>query len=859
VLARTRELEEIKTTLRRPDAVGVALTGVAGVGKSTLLGEAADAAALEGFAVVRVFGSRATSTLPLCAFSSFFANATSDQSTERFATVRRALADHSASRPLLIAIDDIHLLDDASAVLVSQLARERAAFVLCTIRGGEPAPESVASLWTQRLMPVLTVSPFDRDASLDIATSTLGGPLHAGLEHELWQRTGGNPLFLRELALGSRASGAIALIDGLWTQVRPLEASTALADLVGRNLDALTSEQQHALCCVALSEPVSASLVERVADDESLIALEEAGLISVSQDRRRTVVRLTHPLYGEIIRTQTSQLRARKIRRQLAEAVEGWGTRRRDDVLKVSTWRLESGDVDPDRFVRASLDAIRNYDVELAERLASAAHDHAPSLGTVRALAMSRLMLGRPHESLDAITPMLEATEAGGNDWIRLGFLEGVIRFQGLGDYDGALAALRRVTGAETAPETRRRADAMIAMAELHRGNARESMAIGERLVREGATDPETYSAYIESIAATGRPERALAVEREYVDAHGELPDQYASTKWFPLIDSGDLHAAEALATRAWERATDEADRSQQLLSAFALAHALLHRGQAATSLRWFDTAAALAYDATRPWAHAGRALAYVQLGDLEGARGALDSMDALPHSAALYFEITALRARGWVTAMSGEPVQGRAELLALADRLLAQGFVTQAVRALVDVARLGDVATANARLGELEADVDGRGLLTTIAFVRALAGGDPEQLLTVSDQLAEIGMAALAAEAASAARDALAKDGRARDAGAVARKATELIAQTEGGVTPLFAVVESVVPLTRREREIAALVADGRTSREVAEACFLSVRTVETHLARIYDKLGINSRAELADAIGTLTIGSAA
>ncbi len=859
MLARTRELEQIAASLRRPDAVGAVLTGDAGVGKSTLLSSAADAAEGEGFAVVRIFGSRATATLPLCAFSSLLVESPSDHSIERFAAVRRALHEHAAQRPLLLVIDDVHLLDDASAVLVSQLARERAAFVLCTIRGGEPAPETIASLWTQGLMVVLTLPPFDREAALDLAVSTLGGPVHAGLEHELWQRTAGNPLFLRELALGSRASGAIALVDGVWTQARPLEASTALADLVSRNLDALTPEQQHALCCVALSEPVSATLVERVADDDSLIELEEAGLISVTQDRRRTTVRLTHPLYGEIIRAQTSQLRARKIRRQLADAVEAWGARRRDDALKVSTWRLESGEVDPERFVRASLDAIRYYDVELAERLAAAAHEHTPSMGTVRALAMSRLMLGRPQESLDAIRPMLDAADVGGPDWVRLGFLEGVARFQGLGDYEGALDALRRVTSSETSEGTRRRADAMIAMAELHRGNVRESMAIGERLLRDGATDPETYSSYIESIAATGRPEQALAVEREFVAAHGELPDQYASTKWFPLIDAGRLETAESLATIAWERATDAADRSQQLLAAFALGHTLLYRGQAATALRWFDTAAALAYDATRPWAHAGRAIAYVHLGDFENARLALEAMDALPHSSALYFEITGLRARGWVTAMTGEPAQGRAELLALADRLLAQGFVTQAVRTLVDLARVGDVANASARLAGVEATVDGRGLQTSIAFVHALAGGDADQLLSVSDDLAEIGMAALAAEAASAARDALAKDGRARDAGAVARKATELIAQTEGGVTPLFAVVESVVPLTRREREIAVLVADGRTSREVADACFLSVRTVETHLARIYDKLGINSRAELADAIGALTIGSAA
>jgi DNA-binding CsgD family transcriptional regulator len=52
---------------------------------------------------------------------------------------------------------------------------------------------------------------------------------------------------------------------------------------------------------------------------------------------------------------------------------------------------------------------------------------------------------------------------------------------------------------------------------------------------------------------------------------------------------------------------------------------------------------------------------------------------------------------------------------------------------------------------------------------------------------------------------------------------------------------------LTAAERRVAALVAEGRTNREVAAALFLGERTVETHLSHVYAKLGIRSRAELA------------
>jgi DNA-binding NarL/FixJ family response regulator len=52
---------------------------------------------------------------------------------------------------------------------------------------------------------------------------------------------------------------------------------------------------------------------------------------------------------------------------------------------------------------------------------------------------------------------------------------------------------------------------------------------------------------------------------------------------------------------------------------------------------------------------------------------------------------------------------------------------------------------------------------------------------------------------------------------------------------------------LSAREREVARLVAAGKRNRDVAAALFLSEKTVESHLARIYDKLGVRSRTALA------------
>jgi DNA-binding CsgD family transcriptional regulator len=58
------------------------------------------------------------------------------------------------------------------------------------------------------------------------------------------------------------------------------------------------------------------------------------------------------------------------------------------------------------------------------------------------------------------------------------------------------------------------------------------------------------------------------------------------------------------------------------------------------------------------------------------------------------------------------------------------------------------------------------------------------------------------------------------------------------------------VVPLSRREAEIAQLAAMGLASKEIADRLFLSVRTVSNHLQNVYTKMGVASRAELAEAL---------
>ena len=107
------------------------------------------------------------------------------------------------------------------------------------------------------------------------------------------------------------------------------------------------------------------------------------------------------------------------------------------------------------------------------------------------------------------------------------------------------------------------------------------------------------------------------------------------------------------------------------------------------------------------------------------------------------------------------------------------------------------------------------------------------------------MGAALLAAEAAAEAAAVYRAEGRKTSMRASSARARRLLEGCEGARTPALSGLDPD-PLTPREREVAMLAAGGLTSTEIAERLVLSTRTVENHLQRAYDKLGVANRSEL-------------
>jgi DNA-binding CsgD family transcriptional regulator len=137
------------------------------------------------------------------------------------------------------------------------------------------------------------------------------------------------------------------------------------------------------------------------------------------------------------------------------------------------------------------------------------------------------------------------------------------------------------------------------------------------------------------------------------------------------------------------------------------------------------------------------------------------------------------------------------------------------------------------------------------LEHVHALVADDGDRLDAASESFETIGALLLASEAANAAAAVHRHTAMRRKATASAQRAATLLAECEGALP--FGVEPGVpgVSLTRREREVAELAAHNLTSREIAEKLFVSTRTVENHLQRAYEKLGVRGRRELRQALG--------
>ena len=169
---RDEELRRVAAAIR-PGAAGIVVAGPAGVGKTRLAREALAVSGGRGVTVVWAHGSTAARPFPLGAFAGLLDVPVGDPA----GTIGRALVELARQRPLVLAVDDAHLLDEHSAIVLHRMTVRRLAPVVVTLRAGEPAPDTVTSLWKDDHLPRLDLEPLDVAETTSLVARVLGGPV----------------------------------------------------------------------------------------------------------------------------------------------------------------------------------------------------------------------------------------------------------------------------------------------------------------------------------------------------------------------------------------------------------------------------------------------------------------------------------------------------------------------------------------------------------------------------------------------------------------------------------------------------------------------------------------------------------
>ncbi|NGO07156.1 hypothetical protein G5C60_05710 [Streptomyces sp. HC44] len=273
---------------------GIVVTGPAGCGKTRLVTEA-----VRDTGCAKVTGTPETRQLPFAAFAHLLPETVSlHRAVQLLADVR------------LLLVDDAHLLDDASAALVHQLAVHGRTRLLVVATDGAPAPGAISRLWTGELLPRLGLEPLPREDVAQLVAAGAGGaaePLTVDRLHRLCQ---GDLRLLRELLGTLRRRGLLTRVSDEWAWRGPVPVTATVRERTVQALDRPHPDELAILERLAFSEPLPLDAGEL--DLRVLELLEAQGLVDIDD---RSAVRLAHPLHGPVLRSGAGQLRARRLTR----------------------------------------------------------------------------------------------------------------------------------------------------------------------------------------------------------------------------------------------------------------------------------------------------------------------------------------------------------------------------------------------------------------------------------------------------------------------------------------------------------------------------------------------------------------
>ncbi len=787
------------------------------------------------------------------------------------------LADAAAGSPLLLLVEDVHWLDAGTAEVLAFVARRielEPVALLFTHRDDEETPFDAAGL------AELRVGGLDERRSAQLLDA-VAPKLPRETRQQVLETASGNPLALIEL---SQASASLEL--DLQVGLAPLPVTERLERAFSDRLPALPEPTRLLLLVAALDEgggldaqlEATAMLTDLPVTPQTLGPAEAAGLVVIED----TAIRFRHPLVRAAVAGAALTTTRQAAHAALADAHAG-------DVDR-SVWHLAASRSGPDDDVAARLEAAAERALGRgAPAVAAAALERAALLSEssvrrgrllVRAAEMA-FELGRYERAL-RVTDEARALELEPDDRARLMFmLESVNEVS----WSGAarVASFAEIANEMTLANEPERALRALQAAGLRCwwGNPDQETRDLVVAAAERIPVPEAHPALL-AVLSFADPVRRGAVVIERLER--VPPDSTADPEAMHLLGTA------ATAVFAFDRSAVFLDTAVEGLRRQGrlglLAQALVSQSWAAVHLAMPTLAVSAGEEAARLAPETGQQrwglAADLAVATIAGERGDVERAEAL-----------AARAEGVLLPMGAQPMlalvqfaRGRAavahhlydEGLALLRRTLDRHDVAYhpfvgawALPDLIEAAVQSDErAEAERYFGELEAlaaATNASFLRATERYAYAIVSGDEgayndalssdlrnwpcfhgRLLLNYGRWLRRNRRIAESRAPLRAARqsfDALGFDSMAE----TARQELRASGETSMRRTP-----DVRDQLTPQELQIAEMAADGLSNREIGQKLYLSHRTVESHLYRIFPKLGISSRGQLRLALPDAT-----
>jgi DNA-binding CsgD family transcriptional regulator len=788
------------------------------------------------------------------------------------------LAEVAEERPLLCIVDDAQWLDRVSAQTLAFVARRLLAERVGLVLGLRCA----AVEHEYRGLPELVVSGLGAADARVLLDATIPGPLDDRVRDRILAEAGGNPLALLELPRGLTVAGGYGL-PGAMTLTSRIEQGFA------QRLEPLPPETRR-LLLLAAAEPIGDAMLLRAAAERLQLTPDaetparEAGLIDIGAG-----VRFRHPLVRSAAYRAASAPERREVHRALAEAT--------DPELDPDrrAWHRANAADGPDEAVADELErsagrARARGGVAAAaaflERATTLTPDPGHRGGRALAAARAKFESAAPDAALDLLT-VAESGPLEPLQRARLARLRAEIAFALRRGSDAPplllevarqLATLDAAASRETYLEA---LGAAVYAGRLYAESGVRTVAEAARAAPAAPRPPQSIDLVLDGMATrftegpgAGVPPLRAALEAfrsEPLDGHD------ARMRWLllcPVVQSltvfelWDDDAFHALATRA-ERLAREAGALTMLpVSLTYLSGVHLFAGDFATTEALLEEADAI----TAATGNARLVYGRLLLGAWRGGEAAAVALiDAGLEYAQTRGEGRVLALAGYATAVLNNGL-GRYEAAAEAARRGCedddQGYAAFALSELVEAdARSGRPEAAAAVLPRLEERARAAGTdwaLGILARAQALASDDEARYREAVERLARTRMRVELARARLVYGEWLRREGRRIDAREQLTAAFEVLeaigaeAFAERARRELAATGETVRRrtahtrdlLTPQESQIARLAAAGHTNPEIGAQLFISPRTVEYHLRKVFGKLDISSRRELAEAL---------